>query len=380
MAEKKHILILASWYPNPNQIANGNFIRQIAMQTALNYKVTVLHFNQQTDNTVKDLQIKDGENGLQEWLFFQKPKNKFFQFFSFFWNAYFLFKKIYKQRGKIHYMHVQVVWPMGLLAWFYKHVFGVSYFITEHWTGYLKQDYQLSPKIYMFSRWVFRHASKIFTVSEALGNSLSATNLCTRKPEVWQNIVKPSISPIEALSVPENIRFLHVSNFRQEQKNYVGILEAFSIFVKQNPNAQLHLVGYMNESKKKEIESFVLKLGIENANIVWTDFCETEQIREYIRGSTAVISFSNFETFALTCAEAAIEGTPCIYTPCGGPEEYLQSSMGIQVPTGEVNSLAKAMESIAHKPQLFHRQTIRKQAEEIFDLENWNKQAKNTYK
>lgn len=380
MAEQKHVLILASWYPNPNQVANGNFIRQIAMQTALNYKVTVLHFNHETDQTPKGIQIKEVENGMQEWIYFQKAKNKTIQFFSFFWSAYFLFKKIYKQRGKIHYMHVQVVWPMGLLAWFYKHVFGVSYFITEHWTGYLKQDYQLSPKIYMFSRWVFRHASKIFTVSEALGNALSATNLCTRKPEVWYNIVKPSIAPIEALRVPENISFLHVSNFRQEQKNHIGILEAFSIFVKQNPEAKLHLIGYINEAKKNEIESLVKKLGIENANLLWTDFCEADQIREYMRGSTAVISFSNFETFALTCAEAAIEGTPSIYTACGGPEEYLKSDMGVQVPRGDIISLVKAMESIVQNPQLFHRQTIRKQAEQIFDLENWNKQAKNIYK
>ena len=380
MAVQKHILILASWYPNPNQIANGNFIRQIAMQTALNYKVTVLHFNQQTVFTTQGLQINEKENELQEWIYFQKPKNKFFQFFSFFWSAYRLFKKIKKERGKIDYAHVQVVWPMGIVAWFYKHVFGVPYFVTEHWTGYLKQDYQLSPKIYLFSRWVFRHASNVFTVSEALGNAISATNLCTRRPEVWHNIVKPSTAPIESLVVPESIRFLHVSNFRQEQKNHLGILEAFSIFVSQSPNAQLHLVGYTNETKKEEIETYMLKLGIEKKNTVWTDFCETEQIREYMRESTALISFSNFETFALTCAEAAMEGTPCIYTACGGPEEFLQSNMGIQVPIGDIKSLANAMEQIANNPQMFDRESIRRQAEQIFDLENWNKQAKSTYK
>lgn len=49
---KKHILFLASWYPNRILLDNGDFIQRHAQAIALGYEITVVH-------ALKDEQLKE---------------------------------------------------------------------------------------------------------------------------------------------------------------------------------------------------------------------------------------------------------------------------------------------------------------------------------
>jgi glycosyltransferase involved in cell wall biosynthesis len=57
-----------------------------------------------------------------------------------------------------------------------------------------------------------------------------------------------------------------------------------------------------------------------------------------------LVGFSQFETFGLTYAEAVCTGMPVIYTACGGPEEFIQTDMGLQVDPQDFDALVRAMQ------------------------------------
>jgi L-malate glycosyltransferase len=145
-----HILILASWYPNVESPYNGDFIQQIARETSLHYRVTVLQIvKTQRHNTGTGLVRKKINSGFEEWVYYSYRRG----IFGFLATGAKLFHQIQKERGKVSFCHVQVIWKMGLLALWLKIKHKLPYVITEHWTGYLPEHFQFKKKtLRMFTR------------------------------------------------------------------------------------------------------------------------------------------------------------------------------------------------------------------------------------
>ncbi|MCL2312965.1 MAG: glycosyltransferase, partial [Firmicutes bacterium] len=53
---------------------------------------------------------------------------------------------------------------------------------------------------------------------------------------------------------------------------------------------------------------------------------------------------SMFETFGVVYAEAIACGIPVVATKCGGPEDFVNDSNGLIVPTDDLESVIGAME------------------------------------
>lgn len=368
MSPKKHILILASWYPNKYNDYNGNFIKRIAEVTSVEFKVTVLHMVTVQGDDAVCLEKKQINNYLQEWTYY-KPKGKL----SFITEGLRHIKAIEAQVGKIDFIHVQVIWNMGLLAYIQKRLYGTPYVITEHWTGYYEEDYQLNRTFMKyFTRKIARKSAGFICVSESLSRKMTELGIIYTEPVILWNIVKEA----DIDCAKNSKQLIHVSNGRDFQKNVSGILRSFAKALKSVPELELLCVGIQDS---QPYISLINDLNI-GSQVRLLGPVEHQEVLKYICESAALVSFSNFETFGITCAESMSLGVPVIYTACGGPEEFLDSNSGIEVPIRDEQKLAEAMEVIGSQSRTFNHNTIKLRARSIFSADLWLKHLTAIYK
>ena len=101
-------------------------------------------------------------------------------------------------------------------------------------------------------------------------------------------------------------------------------------------------------------------------SVHFTGALARHELTELYCRATALISYSHFETFAMSVAEALVCGCPVFYTACGGPESYVLPGMGLQVDAENPATLLAAMEEIAAIDR-FDREAIARQAQQLFD-------------
>jgi glycosyltransferase involved in cell wall biosynthesis len=359
----KHILLLASWYPNTFTPFNGDFVQRMAESIALHHKVTVLHFHADPSIRKKMVKIDNPHPMLSEWRVYT-PQNIFSKL-SFLLQGHQIVNKIEKERGKIDHCYVQVIWKMGFLALWLKYTKGLSYAITEHWTGYLPQNYQLSRSMYFWSKIIGNQAQAFSCVSLNLAQKVHALGLYHSLPKVLPNII--DYEKYEAQDYPAFIphQFVHVSNFRNSQKNTEGIVRSFLKVLETRPELTLMLIGgELETEKEKEISR------ASGGKIQVIKAIPHVEVLAYVAQSACLICFSNYETFAITCAEALCLGTPVIYTPCGGPEEYIEPAEGILVEIGNEAALHDAILAV-YDDYSFDRSEIAKNARQKFNKTAW---------
>lgn len=375
-AHKPHILILASWYPNLYTPFNGDFVQRIAEETSREYKVTVLHICNKQEAGKSELVVNKKTNDLEERVFYLEKKPWLMRYPFFLYSGSILLKQIKKERGKVDFCHVQVIWKMGLLAYLFKRKNNIPYFITEHWTGYLPQNNQLNKfGLKFLSRLVGRNAQGFITVSENLGTNIQKLGIAKTKPSVLHNIVRYA-EPQPKDNTYKAFTFVHLSNFRDEQKNVSGIIRAFARSLNTNPNMKL-LLGGANDTRVYEKQ--VNELNIPIQQISFLPEMSHERALATIAQADALICFSHYETFGITCAEALCMGVPVIYTPCGGPEEYIQKHMGIEVPLQDESALTQAIIALSNGTITFDKNRILTDARALFDNAQWLKKLKCIY-
>jgi L-malate glycosyltransferase len=360
----KHMLILASWYPSRVAPHNGDFIQRIAEKLSKNYRVTVVHTVNHSEAPF--ISIKELHAHFSEWIIYNQKSNlPFYTPFKAIVSTWGCIRKIRRRKGQIDFCHVQVIWYMGIVAWLLKKWRGIPYYITEHWTGYMPRDYGLQhPMMRFISKVIAAQSSGIAAVSASLTRHLQHTLSLSNTPMVIPNVVAyASVSSI--VDPPSDmVTFVHASNYREEQKNVSGIIRAFSKAVRQCPNIRLHLIG---KDLDATMEEYLRMAGDAAPYIHVAGICTHQEVLDDISRADALISFSRFETFALTCAEAITAGTPVIYTACGGPEEYLSPENGMKVPVDDEDALAHAMLLFGRRQVSFDREKIRINARQQFN-------------
>ena len=100
------------------------------------------------------------------------------------------------------------------------------------------------------------------------------------------------------------------------------------------------------------LKGYANKLGLDNS-VEFLGFIPNDDLGELLAKSHLFVLPSLHETQAVTLIEALSVGLPCIYTLCGGPEDYMQSAYGIGVPPGNPEALANAVQEISKRLNQF---------------------------
>jgi len=166
--------------------------------------------------------------------------------------------------------------------------------------------------------------------------------------------------PFRDRTVPKNSEWQFVQAGRLiEKKGLPVTIRAFSIFLKQHPNAALTIAG--EGPLLRELQKFGRELGVTD-RVSFTGFVSQEQLREIYYRSHIFLHPSqtgrdgNQEGIPNSMLEAMATGLPVFATEHGGIPEAIENGVsGVLVPERDDEALARAMLNAAQDPGLLSR-------------------------
>ena len=177
--DQKPILFLASWYPTPQNINHGIFIKNHAL--ALSKYMPIIVVYAYSSSEAKQTKItKNKQGNFEEWILEYKKVDQTIPVLSSiikykrFKNAYAtLLKELISNNISIKAIQLNTIFPAAISLHLFKDHFKVPHTIVEHWSGYLPEDgnYKGFLQTY-FTEKAVATASKLFYVSEKQKNAM----------------------------------------------------------------------------------------------------------------------------------------------------------------------------------------------------------------
>ena len=297
---------------------NGDFIKRHAEAVSLYEEVQVIYVVRDLEGHVtKDILPEESiKGGLAEKIIYYYIPSSGLSIVDKYLSEK-KYRKLYKKAisdyikktGMPDLVHVHVGMKAGAIARWLKNAKGVSYVISEHWTGILQEaNEKVSDQpFYIRSLWkkVMKDASGLSAVSEYLAQAVKKQFTLNYQICIIPNVADTSIFYPAANS--QNIpRFIHISGL-DEFKNPVSIIKAFAIVKNLYPLANLDIFG----PEIKHLTELARTMQSEK-NVHFHKEVPQPQLAEFIRQSLALILYSSYETFGCVIIEANACGVPVI--------------------------------------------------------------------
>lgn len=351
MSNVRKILILPSWYPSVDDAGAGVFIFKHAKKIAENFEVTVLSFHFTKKAHIKTF-IREknivSPRLTEERIFIRDYGSVLRNVFLFFIVNYNLVKLTGNRNTRPDVLNLNVVYHIGIFAFPVLYFLKIPLVITEHWTGYFKEDnkyFTLNPVYRYIVNLLFRKASKVICISQSLAAQLEKIFNVGRKSVVIPNVLQVPDQVKSTGDKQDNpVSIITISNLVDRAKNISGILNAVAGIAALNKyNFHLFILGDGPDWKK--LENHAKNLEITN-RVTFKGFVNNSELQGYYQSAAFFILNSNFETFSIATAEALLNGTPVIVTRCVGPEEYVDNAEGILINRNNTDELSAAMVSM----------------------------------
>ena len=237
----KHILWLASWYPDEINPYNGDFIQRHAHAVAARQPITVIHMAQHGPDVdiPASRTVINSEGNLTEIIIYFKYKktgirllDKLRYNWKYFRRYQQFLKEYISEKGKPDMVHVHVPMKAGRMALWLQDKLKVPYIVSEHSSAYSSEvpdNYDNRGSYYrQWVKLIFERAMIVTTVSEKLGNRLQEL-FAIKQMHLVPNVAdtryfNPAGVPVSGATPPGgNFRFLHASTM-DHPKNVEGIL------------------------------------------------------------------------------------------------------------------------------------------------------------
>lgn len=361
------VLFLAGWFPSRVHPTHGNFVEKHARVVAENHELTVVSIQDDPETKVGSFEIHQsiGQDFKTITVYFgQSTKTTAAHRILLRARAWRKGIKVYQQvHSRPDIIHAHVMLDAGIVAAFYQVFTRIPFVVTEHSTAYWTKD--ALPGIRgLLGRWATRKAAAILPVTQALGQAMQQINGLEGHYQTIGNVVDTSLFTYRPPPPDQPFTFLHVSNFKPEQKNVSGLLQAFKSVLEQSlVPVRLHLAGDgdlsgLQSSKVfKAIPAEAIELSGPHTEI---------DIARLIKQSHAFVLFSNAENQPVVILEALSSGRPCIATTVGGLPELITPERGLLVSPKDEAGLATAMLQMIEQYQHYDQHAIRQQSLAIF--------------
>ncbi len=309
---------------------NGDFIQRHAEAVATTHQVTAIHVI--SDKNIRKLKVEDKTiNNVRTIIAYYPPtKNPLLKFFRFF-RAYL---SILKKVGEYNIVHLNRIYPAGIIALYLKWFKKKAYIISEHWTGY---QYPLSKKIkyteQYFSKLIAKKASFICPVSKHLQKSMQEFGLNGTYHPV-PNVVDTSLFTPSAKK-PSVFKILHVSSMDDAQKNISGMLNVVPKIQHKISDVEFIFIGEDSSLYKEKAN----QLGLNHTIISFIGQISQKELANYFREASVFILFSNYENLPCVILESFSSGIPVITTNSGGISEYFPENFGTIIPIKDEEQL-----------------------------------------
>ena len=266
-------------------------------------------------------------------------------------------------------VHAHFIYPDGVAAARLARRYGVPLIVTEHapWQPWLDR---LGVRRQAVA--AARQSSAILAVSTSVAATIRA--------ELGANAPAVSVVPVgvdTGLFAPapagvrraDQILFVGFLNFN---KGVDVLLHAMALLRDRGRRCRLLLAGgsFYRKTRQQEetIRGLTRELGLESA-VSFLGHRPPEEIAQLMRESALVVLPSRAESFGAVLVEALASGTPVVATRCGGPEDIVDSSVGVLVPPDDPEALAGAMAGVLDRAEAYAPDALRRHALERFSWE-----------
>ncbi len=328
--EALHILFLTGWYPSRVAPDNGDFIQRHAEAISLLHKVTVIHVKSDK-NASKSIEVSDTTHkNVRSLIAYVKPSSLGFVKAVQFAKAY---RTLFKKADAFDIVHLNKLYPSGLITLFLKLFKQKKYLLSEHYHGYYTPyNTKIGFLEKQLSKIITKQASYVCPVSNSLGSAMQAFGLTGTYQKV-PNVVNTDIFTPKTTKA-KKFTILHASSM-SEIKNVNLILEVVATLQDTISNFKFNLIG-RGADKYQELSK---QLGIYQKNIRFIDQISQEELAKYYKEAHVFVLFSDIETFSIVTYEAFASGTPVIATNVGAINENFPKNYGFLIEKGNKKQL-----------------------------------------
>jgi glycosyltransferase involved in cell wall biosynthesis len=367
MDRRFKVLNICSWYPNEFKPTLGNFVQKHAEAISLfNDVVTLSIF---PDVTSKDHRVVvNPKDQLTEIIIYYPkktsgfPPNKFLNFFAH-RKAFKLGFNIVKEKiGIPEIVHLNIVYPLGIWAYWLKKRYRIPYVVTENSSGFhVNSDHAYPKPIMKLCQLVLRNAEFLLPVSRNLKENLKMLSPFSQF-DIISNVVDEKLFLPKEIQNLDYKRLIHISTGVDEIKNLSGMLSVMNELKAQNVKVTLDIVSDGDIEYAIKLAS---DLKLENV-VAFHSTKTTIEIAEMIQNSDALLMFSNYENFPCVIAEAMMCGKPVISSNVNGIPEHVHQFNGILVNPRDEKALESAVISFVKNEVKFNSKEIREYAMDNF--------------
>ncbi|WP_298775590.1 glycosyltransferase, partial [uncultured Empedobacter sp.] len=359
---RKDILALASWYPSRVLLDNGDFIQRHLRAISTLNNVTLVHAIKD-QNLKSDFEITDNINeNVREIIIYFKPS---------FFGPFNLIKQIRAFLKGIalvnHFdvIHLNVIYPAGLLSTYLKIKYKKPVILTEHWTNLHPNKFiQLPFYKRLAIKKILNFVDIVLPVSTHLGESIKKIN-----HKVSYQVI-PNVVDLERfdykLDLNSNeIRFLHLSHLGDQHKNISGMLNVAKRLAENNYSFKFYIGGngdltpIIHFIKEHKLENYITTFGR----------LEHHEVNQKMNDADCFVLFSRFENQPCVQAEAFATGLPLIATKVGGIEEFFPNNFGILIESENEDQLFEAMIEVIKGKKFAEAEKMNDYARKLFAKE-----------
>lgn len=345
--DRLKILFLPGWYPSEVKGSGGRFIREHAKAVSLFDDVVVVYAYNSPQEEVKGLySVSEGmEDGVYTVRIRyrspspvgQSPISRLLRSWA---TLSYLHRFIRRWRPDVIHAHVYSAGVLGVVA---GRLHGIPVVITEHWSWFVLR--RLTWERRLAARLTMRRARMVLPVSEHLKKHMEEYGL-EATYRIVPNVVNTQLFHPEAdwRQHGDGTKRLLLVAVLSDQKGIMELLRALKQVREKRHDFSLDIVGERaNQQTTRDYERVSRELGLD-AVVEFHGAKPKQEVAQFMKRCHFFVQPSLQETFGIVYVEAMACGKPVIACDIPGPNEFITRDVGILVPPGDTDALAKAID------------------------------------
>ncbi len=382
---KKKILIVPSWYPNPDDPISGVFIEEQAVALSKEHDVAVMiprmaAWRNILKSDAPDRSVKKEQAGLPVYYEFTRPRiphgPESSDYETFARAAEKGFKRVASEWGTPDIIHAHVVLPAVWSALGVAKRHGIPIVMTEHSGPFsMHLGTELSRRLV---RETLTGVNGIIAISPAMAGQLLEFQPGLQIDIIGESVRTDFFVPADGVDKAERTgkSFLVVARLA-EQKGLDHVVRAVRLLLDKGLTSFELAIGGEGPARS-QLEDLIQTLGVsEHCRLLGA--LNRDQVRDRMQKCDVFVLSSLWETFGVVVGEAMACGKPVISTRCGGPEFIVTDENGVLVDAGNAEALADAMTDFINERHSFDPQTVRASVVNRFSPEAFVRNATAVY-
>lgn len=320
------ILHVASWYPNPWESIEGNFVRDQIRVFAQDLPAkTVVVQVRPTSGVWPRLARRVLEDGARGYFLLAPVRpGKVMELLS----TLLLVAVLLRERAwRFEALHFHIAYPLLLHSRFWRWMFRKPILISEHWSAYHSNFYlPETSRALRTLRAPFRQGYPVFAVSESLLDDIRRF----AQTDDFRSFVIPNVVPLHGPAARRReVPVLFAVSRWVPIKNPLPMLEGLNQAALAGHDFKLVIGGYGETIG-------VMTAFVDNSALrgrtTFAGKMTKPQIAAQLAQSDGYLFSSDYETFSIACAEALGAGVPLIGPYISSIAEYAGPDDWVEVP------------------------------------------------